>query len=443
MSGEENRPAWAQEIRTKRLSLCWTQNELAKQIEQAADDRTRAHLPSRSSIIREIRFHESGSHQPGPVYAELYRRVWEKHAERAKSATEAEFQGNPLLLSWTVGRLGERVDRRTLMRLAATTTANAVLGPAERLMRALAGDHRTDTATVTHLEDRTKGFHRLEEHLPGRTLYPALMTHLGEVSALLESGPPEPLRQRLAVIAGESALLAAWFAWELGDGAQAALCSRLANLAARRGGDDAIAACMTGYRTYMTGGDNFQGARLAVVALERLGNADLATRAWLLARHAEEAAMLGDYQTALNSIHEAEDVYVEADINARPWTCFLDPGRFVSMTLSVYSRLRREEDAVTAIDQIIMHLRPNTEIKKLCVVKADLALARVRLGDATEAVRYAHSSLAATSAMAFPLGWDRLDQFAAELAPSREQVARQFREEYAATRPELIRPSLH
>ena len=152
--------------------------------------------------------------------------------------------------------------------------------------------------------------------------------------------------------------------------------------------------------------------------------------------------MQGDHKIALESIRQAEDAYVEADINARPWTCFLDPGRFASMTLTVYSRLRREDDTKAAIDQILTHVRPDTEIKKLCVVKADLAMARLRLGDVTDAVKYARISLASTSAMAFPLGWDRLDQVAAELASTREQVAREFRSEYAATRPEQTQPSL-
>ncbi|MFF5211765.1 XRE family transcriptional regulator [Streptosporangium sp. NPDC000396] len=442
MSNAESNPTWAEEIRMKRQGLCWTQKEMARQLRLAADEKLRAQLPSSSSIVREIRYHESGTHHPGPVYGELYRRVWKKHAKPGESEAEAKLQADPLLLSWTVGRLSQRVDRRTLLQLAAATVVNPVLDPAERLMRALMGDHRPDDPTVSHLEDRAKGFHRLEEHLPAKTLCPALMTHLGEVSALLESGPPEHLRRRLAVIAGEGAILAAWFAWELGDGPQAAALSRLANLAARRSGDDAIAACMAGYRTYMTGGDNVHGARLATAALERLGNADPATRAWLLARHAEETALLGDHQTALTSIHLAEEVYAEADINARPWTCFLDPGRFASMTLSVYSRLRREDDAVRAIDEITMHLGPNTEIKKLCVVKADLALARLRLGDVIEAVKYARTSLAATSAMAFPLGWDRLDHVAAELTLSRAQAAYEFRTEYAATRPKQVQPSL-
>ncbi len=88
------------------------------------------------------------------------------------------------------------------------------------------------------------------------------------------------------------------------------------------------------------------------------------------------------------------------------------------------------------------HLGPETEIKKLCVVQADMALARYRLGDVTEAITCARSALTATTAMAFPLGWGRLDQVVAELRPSKTQAARQFHKEYLATRPASRPPSL-
>ncbi len=77
MSEDDQRPVWAEEIRTRRHRLCWSQRELARRLFLAADEKTREQLPGRESIIREIRFHESGEHRPGPVYAELYRRVWE------------------------------------------------------------------------------------------------------------------------------------------------------------------------------------------------------------------------------------------------------------------------------------------------------------------------------------------------------------------------------
>ncbi|GAB3275217.1 hypothetical protein GCM10027589_00180 [Actinocorallia lasiicapitis] len=441
MSDDDTRPAWAEDIRARRLRRCWTQNDLARHLEQAADPKTRTKLPSRSSIIREVRFHESGDHQPGPLYAELYRRVWARHPERA-APPAPEPATDPLALAWTVGRLNQRMDRRTLLQLTTATAAGAALDPAQRLLRALAGRHRLDDTTITHLEDRTKGFHRLEEHLPGKLLYPALLTHLNEVSALLEARPPEPQRLRLATVAGESAVLASWFAWEHGDGPSAATHARLATVAATHADDPAIAACMAGYRTYMTGTDRARSVRIARDALTHLNGHDPATRAWLLARHAEEAALLGDQPGALDSIRDAEDTYTGADPTTRPWTFFLDPGRFASMSLTVYSRLHRPDDALKAMDDIHQHLGPDTETKKLCVVQAEMALTHYRLGDVPEALTCARSALDATTRMAHPLGWDRLDTFTAELAPSHDPAVRAFRTEYAATRPQAKQPSL-
>lgn len=185
----------------------------------------------------------------------------------------------------------------------------------------------------------------------------------------------------------------------------------------------------------MTGGDKARGARLALTALDRLGAADPATRAWPLARHAEETALLADHRAAPNSIHQVEEVYATADITARPWTCFLDATRFATMKLTVHSRLRREDDTITAMDEIVSHLSPQTELKKLCVAQAELALAHLRLGDVTEAVKSAKTALSATATMAHPLGWERLDHVIAELEPLRAQAARELRAEYAAVRP--------
>ncbi len=236
----------------------WSQNHLAKEMRDVATHIERAQLPGVESMARRIRAHQRGE-PVGPVYAELYRRLFAHHAEVVGPAPAAgpEAHIDPLVLAWTVGRLNQRVDRRSLLQLVAVAAAGpSALEPTERLLRALTGSSRPDSETVRHLEDRTKGFHRLEEHWPAKKLYPALMTHIGEVSALLETNRDDELRLRLAIAAGESAVLAAWFAWELGDRQRAGEQARLVGVAAKQAQDIASAACMTGYQTYMTGGVN-------------------------------------------------------------------------------------------------------------------------------------------------------------------------------------------
>ncbi|GII76232.1 hypothetical protein Sru01_12140 [Sphaerisporangium rufum] len=468
-------PAWAARLRAERHERLWTQREMAKRLADAADEHVR--LPERDSLTRNIKDWEAGKHHPKDPYPILYSRVFQ--VDETKLFGKDILAGNDdksgdigiggtgrcpessspgpladgmaangetldcLTLAWTVGRLDQRMERRGLLQLAATVTASAALDPSERLIRALAGDHRPDGVTVGHLEDRTRGFHRLEGHLPAAVLYPALMSHLGDISALLESSSRDVLRQRLAVTAGESAVLAGWFAWEMGKTRQVASMSRLVNVAAKHGRDPAITAIWAGYRTYTLGRKRVHAPRLAAAAIEQVGDSAPATRVYLLARLAEESAFIGDRKTAIAAIGEAEDLYPAADITSRPWTFFLDAARFASMALAVYTRVHHEEKAAAALDAIVTNLGPEPEIKKLCVLKAEMAIARLRLGDVTGGVTSARSSLAATEAMAAPLGWERLDQTVHEMRRFRTVAAREFRAEYAAIRPREALSSPH
>nr|WP_229806293.1 hypothetical protein [Microbispora rosea] len=113
-----------------------------------------------------------------------------------------------LTLAWIVGRLDARMDRRTMLLLAAGMTAEtaaSIADPWERLSRALRGPQMLGDDTIERLEARTIGFHRLEYVMPARAIYQGLTTHINELSTLLQSGPPERYRRRLAATAGEAA----------------------------------------------------------------------------------------------------------------------------------------------------------------------------------------------------------------------------------------------
>lgn len=332
------------------------------------------------------------------------------------------------------------MDRRTVLQLAASVTGGAVAfgltEPTERLGRALTGTQRIDPHAVEHLEARTNGFHWLEGHLPARDVYRGVMTHLNEISTLLESGPPEHLRHRLAVTAGESAVLAVWLAWELGDQTQVAGLSRLAGVAATQGDDPAIRACTLGYGSYMTVGEHrhLKARAMLVEAVDALPDGEEnATRAWLLGRQAEESAIIGDASAAHALTARASDLFAATDMRARPWTRFLDRTRFGSMALSVYSRLGDVERAEQSAREVAASAAGLGEHKKLAVVGAEVALAYVRLGDVASGVQQARTSLAVTRALNAPLGWGRLDEVSKALSRSRVSAARAFREEYAAT----------
>jgi hypothetical protein len=69
-------PLWAARIREERVKRLWSQKGTAVRLRDAADDYTRARLPSVENIQRRVRGHESGANHPSDLYIELYCRVF-------------------------------------------------------------------------------------------------------------------------------------------------------------------------------------------------------------------------------------------------------------------------------------------------------------------------------------------------------------------------------
>jgi hypothetical protein len=96
MTGEL--PLWAIRIREERLKRLWSQKLTAVHLRDAADEHTRAQLPSIENIKRRVRGHESGQHHPIDLYVELYCRAFGLTREAllgtssaARVTTEASF----------------------------------------------------------------------------------------------------------------------------------------------------------------------------------------------------------------------------------------------------------------------------------------------------------------------------------------------------------------
>lgn len=74
MTGEM--PFWAIRLREERLRRLWSQKIIAARLRDAADEYTRAQLPSIENIKRRVRCHEAGENYPGGLYIELYCRAF-------------------------------------------------------------------------------------------------------------------------------------------------------------------------------------------------------------------------------------------------------------------------------------------------------------------------------------------------------------------------------
>ncbi|ACZ91690.1 hypothetical protein Sros_9064 [Streptosporangium roseum DSM 43021] len=344
-----------------------------------------------------------------------------------------------LTLAWIVGRLDSHMDRRTMLILAAGMTAETaatIADPWERLSRALTGPQTLDEDTIERLEARTIGFHRLEYVLPARAIYQGLTTHINELSNLLQSGPPDRFRRRLAATAGEAATLASWIAWDLKQPGQSASFERVSALAAKESGHPIIQACTYAYRSNAAEGHTaYEAVRQAQQFLPAQG--DDATRAWLLSREAEELAALGD-RRAVDLLHQAEEAYGRARPHReRAWTRFLDPGRMAAFQLSTYVRLGDERQVIEAGQAALSAVAQDADHKKVAVIYADIAQAQLQIGDVAEGIAYARRALDAAQRGESTWGLQHLTTVEKALSTQQDQAARDLLGDIVSTRRTL------
>ncbi len=353
--------------------------------------------------------------------------------------TDSAAAPDLLTVAWMTGSLNNHVDRRAVLQLAATLVAAPLLGveePTERLAYALIGPTALQEDTVSFLEQRTVGLHRIEPMFPARQVHRTIMSHLREVTALLEGHPGDPLRPRLARIAGESAVLAAWTAWDLNEAAHSARMYRIAEVASRVADDPVIMACANTYKSYATSGPNAHAdARRILVEARRAlpEKGEDATRAWVLGREAEEAAAIGD-PVARDLIKKAVAAFERArPQQERPWTRFLDDTRMNAMGLSTYTRLGDEQKVHALADDLLATVAPAS--KRAALMNADVGIAAARLGDVSSAIGYGHRSVEAVRASETSFGLWRLEELARALA--QESRARDLRTEIKQMRRAL------
>lgn len=333
-----------------------------------------------------------------------------------------------LTVAWMAGSLNNHVDRRAVLQLAATLLAAPLLGveePTERLGYALLGPMSLQEDTIEFLEQRTVGLHRIEPMFPARLVHRSIASHLREITALLEGHPADPLRARLARVAGESAVLAAWTAWDLHETGHSARMYRITEVAAKAAEDPVIMACAYTYRSYSTSGPTaHEDARRLLVEAGRClpSKGEDATRAWVLGREAEEAAAISDPGSG-DLIKRAADAFYRSRPQVeRPWTRFLDETRMNAMELSTYTRLGNEQKVHELSDNLLATVTPAS--KRAALINADVGLAAVRLGDVGSGISYGQRSIDAVRASETSFGLWRLEELAKALA--NEAKAREF-----------------
>ncbi|GAA2903868.1 helix-turn-helix transcriptional regulator [Streptomyces mexicanus] len=325
------------------------------------------------------------------------------------------------------GEEPEDVKRRTLLG-GAVVGAAAAAEPWERLAHALSRSRKIDSGAVTALVERSSALHVREGNLTPLALQGEVEGHLDAITAAL---PHAGVHERtLTIAAGETAALAGWVAWDLGDHSRARSYYKVTMDCAKEAGHPPLRALALTYASYGAAPSQ-EGTELLMAATKEVrGPGNAAAAAWIHGRLAEEAASAGDETAALRALDRARWSYDFADHTAeQSWVRFMTPYRMDSLALSVYGQLGRQELAETA-DHAVGRLGralPESGV----VVLGDLATALLRGGDLDQGVYVAHQFAAAVEARPNTMGRARARAIASQL-PARERDLARHLQHFAA-----------
>ncbi|MFD9459527.1 helix-turn-helix transcriptional regulator [Streptomyces sp. NPDC060027] len=347
----------------------------------------------------------------GVPFEELQREAKAARARKRKGHTNA-------------GENQDAVKRRTLLGGAAAGVS-AAAEPWGRLAIALSKGSKIDSPSAGALIDWAAELHVQELNLSARRLQSTVESHLDAITAALpRAGEHE---RALTIAAGETAALAGWVAWDLGEHDKADAYYKVTSQCATTAGHPPLRALALTYSSYGASTPKAKLEFLFQAASDVRGHGNATAAAWVLGRYAEEAAAAGDEMGALRALERARFAYDFADhTSEQAWVRFVTPYRMDSLALSVYGQLGRPEltaTADTAVDRLGDEL-PDGGV----VVLGDLASALLRGGDVDQGVYVSRQFAAAAQAKPNTMGKERAATIAASLPDSEQELGLHLRQ---------------
>jgi tetratricopeptide (TPR) repeat protein len=411
---DDERPAWALWLQQQRHERDWSWRRLARELRQRADKRG-WHLPSDEDLIRMMRRWERGEHKPGDRYRELLAEVYDGSAPQ-------ELQPESIL-----DDMQRRPFLQGLSAFIGLAAASAFIEPWERLSRALRQPSRVDRATVSSLESLTVMLESRESQESPRALLGPVEGHLGNVATLLTGSPP--LRPQLCSIAGETAALAGWLAFDIENRPAAAGYFRVGLEAAKEADDRALGAYLIGSSCVQPAYRERPYARLRRLEGRTFGftrsDASPSTRAWLATLEAEAHALAGDTSRCLRVFDEAEAAMSRAggeDELRRPRVAFFDPDRLAGERGVALARLGQPEAAQEVLRPALASLDPSV-VKTRPRLLAALATAHVQQRDVDRACELGAEALGIAAQQEVQTNLQDVRKLRLELEPWRNTQA--------------------
>lgn len=381
-----------------------------------------------ANVLGNVKRWEVGKRVPEPDWRDAIAEVYgipRREVDKACDAARADRNFSKLIDSSE-----HDVNRRAFIG-AAALAAGAAAEPWGRLAAALGGN-AVDGETVQAMQLTTDGMFESEEHIPARLMKDRLATHLDTITSLLPGAGQ--YRAALAIVAGETAALAGWMAYDLGDRKGAAQYYGVAMQAGQAAGHGAVTALALGYKSYAVPADSARG--MLTEAQRHVRGPGYATAAaWLAAREAEEAAKLGDREGAVRALERAQAVFDYANPEAeQAWTRFFRRSRLGSMAISTYAQIGHSELGAAIVDAL--NALGDDDAKIRCSVLGDSALGYLAAGDVDAAVAIGGRALAATIEDDTTMGRSRLAALADQLPDAAE--ACELRERIRAVIPAQV-----
>jgi hypothetical protein len=289
--------------------------------------------------------------------------------------------------------------RRELLRAALGALGIIAVGsePWERLLHAIDRPARIDPQTIGHLEQITTTLSGLErEVIAPATLLGTVMGHLDTLTWFLNASPPPSGQHQLYSLAAETAALAGWLKWDMGDFGGAGRYFQSAMRAAKEAGDKPLGAYLVGCLACQPFYREDPEVRLRSLREQIDGfaaaDASVHTRAWLFTLEAGAHALSGDADRFKRASDQAEALLQHPDAGSprrRPRATFFDHAYFVEESAAGWLRLGRPDAARAVLQSELDDARGRIRLWML----ADLAVAHASAGDATEAAVYGSRAL--------------------------------------------------
>ena len=375
-------------LRDQRLRRGWSLESAAERLNQLASATGERQVAVSGSTFGKW---ERGVQQPRGVYRELLCLLYDATAEELGLYQPAGPEG-------TLEDMNRRIFLQGLGAVTGLVTSS-VVEPWQRLTTALRQPNRVDRQAVAELEHVTASLEGLESQVSPRALLGPVVGHLNTVAALLQGSLSLTLRRQLCSIAGETAGLAGWLAWDLEDRRAAGAFFRAGIEAAQEADDRALGAYLVGSSCVQPAYRERPYARLRRLQGRTSGfetsDANPTTRAWLVTLEAEAHALAGNEAASLRALDQAEvimDGAGQEDDARRPRATFFSHAYLVGERGVALARLDRSEDAQHVLEAALGSLDPEM-VKTRPRLMAALATAHVRQGNIDEACRIGADAL--------------------------------------------------